>query len=492
MPTLPSTEEWKIEIDNFMGGFAPGYYKNDYPSIGKPNQAGKMANIDLRDPDFVTQGPGLSNLTNGTQADAVTTLIKGMLQFPIADDVSYGVGGAELYEFSSSAVTNAGNWPHTIDKAAVTAEDGEDVLIHQGKLYATYNHSGGAGDICQVTDPNGSETFDDDWGSTTDVALENAPHKLMLGGDDVMYIANGRYVGTYDGTTLDVKNLDFRVDAEVADLHWHENSVWVFANLPNVTGSNLNEGIIYLWNGTDASWFDSIKVLGRIGAAIVKGGRVYVFFQDITNTNLYTLGVVSGNTIEGLKTFTGTVPLYYQVSVEEGFIIWESDGLMYAWGSNDPELPARSFQLADNGHSTVGGVTNCFGTPIIASFDGSTGYRLAKHANYETATCNWKSLMHKLSTDGRSGFLDEMEVHFDTLASGARCDFSTKHNRGASGITIGNANFTDDGAVRKKIFYPAIEKIQDIRIDCDWTSGSTTQPFKLQKIILRGHFEYDW
>jgi hypothetical protein len=38
----------------------------------------------------------------------VTTLIKGILKTCVTSDLSFAVGGAKLYAFSSTAVTNAG------------------------------------------------------------------------------------------------------------------------------------------------------------------------------------------------------------------------------------------------------------------------------------------------------------------------------------------------------------------------------------------------
>lgn len=154
---------WIINITNLNGGFAPAWYKETYPSYGNKNQAGTMTNIDITNPGYIQQGPGLANLTNGTQAAAYTTLTKGATDYAVTSDVAYAVGGAKLYKFSSTAVTSDGTWPHTIDKAAQTAEDGEDVAVFQGNLYYTYNHSNTLGDVGKF-DLNA--TFDDDWGST--------------------------------------------------------------------------------------------------------------------------------------------------------------------------------------------------------------------------------------------------------------------------------------------------------------------------------------
>jgi len=182
---------WNLEITNFLGGYAPGYWLSDYPSFGNKNQAGKMKDVSLINPTVLTQGPGLANLTNGDQDGQVSTLLRGLLDMAVVDDETYGVGGNKLYKVTSTAVTAV----RTIDKGTVTDEDGEDVAYYQGKIYYTYNHSGTKGDIGQLTLPS---TYDDDWGSTvptTAVELQGGvPHPLLVAGNDFMYVGNKNYV----------------------------------------------------------------------------------------------------------------------------------------------------------------------------------------------------------------------------------------------------------------------------------------------------------
>ena len=68
--------KWQIEITAPFGGFAPAFWETTYPSYGNKNMAGDMQNVDLTNPSFITQGPGLATLTNGDQAAAVDTLIR--------------------------------------------------------------------------------------------------------------------------------------------------------------------------------------------------------------------------------------------------------------------------------------------------------------------------------------------------------------------------------------------------------------------------------
>jgi hypothetical protein len=49
-------------------------------------------------------------------------------------------------------------------------------------------------------------------------ALQSAPHQMIVGGDDVMYIANGKYIAYLDGTTFEDQGLDFFDDSQVVSI----------------------------------------------------------------------------------------------------------------------------------------------------------------------------------------------------------------------------------------------------------------------------------
>lgn len=485
---------WQILINNFLGGFAPAWYKESYPSYGNKNQAGTMQNIDLTNPGFMTQGPGLANLTNGTQAGAVTTLIKGATDYAVTSGVAYGVGGAKLYKFSSSTVTSDGTWPHAIDKGAVTGEDGEDVILYQGNLYYSYNHSGSAGDIGKY---DLSSSFDDDWGSTVPsgaAALTNNPHPMALGGNDTFAFGNGRYLGTYDGTTLQTQALDLPTGYVVVDVQWNQDRWWITANNNNISGSNKNGASIFVWDGTATSWEVEIKLMGTAGGSHVKNGVLFQFYQDVTSTGGYKLGYVNGSGITDVANYTGGLPAYYQITDYKDFIIWNSNGLIFAFGAGDKDLPVRLFQYADGGHATVGCVVCPFGTPIIASYDGASAYRLAQFSGYDTA-CNWKSLMFDVTGSGKNpGSIDRVKINFETLATGASVAWKLLDNQGrtvySDTISYAKATATTPLHTLTTAYYPLNNKVaENFRVEFDFTNGSATNPVKIKNVKLTGDTE---
>jgi len=479
--------KWTIQIPDFMGGFAPCYWDDDYPTIGNANQAGKMSNIDLTNPKYMTQGPGLSTLTNGDENGSVTTLIKGMIDYAVANDTTYGIGGAKVYKISSSTVTNSGGFPHTITG---TNPDGEDVAYYHGDFFYSWNDDSGGDvgmyDISEVS-------WDDDWGSTVPTgatALQaGVPHPLLAAGNDFLYIGNGYYVTSYDGTTFTEQDLDLPQDATIQDMAWHLNRLFIAANRPDVSGSNKNIASIYIWDGNASSWEDEITVRGEIGALHVANNRLYAFWRDISGKSRIGLVNAGDGTIDDLELWDGSLPEYYQVTDYKGHIIWVSDGLIYAYGAPHFNLEPKIFQLADAGHATGGGIVCPFSVPLVASYTGSN-YKIAKFSGYDTSSY-WRSLLFDVSAteenaEGKS-IIDKIIFNIGKLASGARADIKFYDE---SGVQIGDTitiSHTNNGAVHQVIENINSGQIDCFRINIDFSNGSTSNPVKFKSIVIKGH-----
>ncbi len=480
-----SDRKWNIVISAPFEGFAPAYWANSYPNFGKKNMAGAMQYVDISDPVKLTQGPGLSSLTNGTDASAVTTLIDHILDVPSSNNVTWGIGGSKLYKISSSTVTSDANFPHTIDKAVVTGEDGESVVYLNDFLYYFYNHSGSAGDIGRLT--VSTNTFDDDWGSTVPTgaaALTNNPHPAILGGNGRIYFGNGAYVGQYipSSNTISTTELALPSDCKVVDLVYERDLVWIATNAPNITTSNTNRGIIYAWNATASTFQEPIiEVPGRIGKIISKNGLIYVFYQDVSSTGGYKLGFINGDSIQEITNFSGSLPVFGQVTHYKNMLAFVSSGEVYLYGAVHIQVPIGLSKYMDCGHATGGALANPFGSLMAASNTGGS-YRLAKESGLDT-NAHWKSLMFDVATSK----IDTITIHYEPTSANARVDITIDYDRGkTTGFSVGSISHTSDSALIKKVFKPAL-KVNDFRIILDWANGSATNGLGIRKIEVEGH-----
>jgi len=475
-----------IEFKDFHHGQSPALHLDSLTEVGGGGHYSVATNVDVLVPNLLSQGPGLADLTNGTQAGVVSELINFVMDRPAASDSTYGIGPTKLFQISSSAVSSGGtpSWPRTITGAA----DGESCIEFGGKLYYFYNKSSG-GDIGTY---DLSTTFDDDWGSTVPTgaaALQKAPHPVAKK-EDIMIFGNGRYAGIFinSTTTIDMTKLDFGANTEIADVAFHANQWWIGVNEGITTGTNRTHASLYLYDGAALSsiLFDEVGVgVQQIGFILPLNGVMYVCWKDLSGANV--IGYVSGRSVKPLGYFSGNLPTYEKKTLYKNFIIFESSGLIYAAGSATPDFPFALSQLADGGYATCGALAAPFGTPLIASTDGGSNHRLAKFSAIDTA-CTWKSVIIPLLSGRAYGFIDDITVITNNLGASASCSMTIEADQAqttSSAMTITTTSKRRHAFTSKDT---SLGKIEDFRVALDWSGGDTTNPVKIRKVMVRGHY----
>ena len=470
--------DFGITLENFSDGLSPLAHIDNRTFTGSKGQASSMRADIISNPNFIQQSPALVNLTNGTQAGVVDQLIRFILDKPTASDTTFAIGTTKLFKLSSTTVVSGGtpSWP----QAVTDMTEGESVIRLKANLYGFYNKTTG-GDILQM--PLSTEVIDPDWGSTNDVALEDAPHPVAAK-EDIMVFGNGRYVGVYveGSATLDVQKLDFGEGAEVADIIFNAN-VWYIA----VNYGEGRRGQIYLYDGSAMSNILSDEAgLGsqKIGFLYVFNGVVYVAYQDNTS-GAYAIGWMSGRQLKPLRYFAGSLPDHRQKTLYKNTIIFISSNDIFSCGAPVEQLPVQISTLADAGYATVGGLAAPFGTPMVASTDGTTNYRLAKFSGLSTDS-NWKSISLDVTDTRRLGRVTCVIVSTKPLSSGARVDLTLEGNQGA--VTSSSFSVTGENKTRhvfRSIDLPAVE---DVRVVLDSTNGHASNACPIRKIELLGNF----
>ena len=470
---------WTITIDKTYQGFSPLAFQNSLTSYGNAGNASVMTNADVINGEHVTQGPALSNLTNGTQAGNVTELINFIMDRATANDVSWALGTTKLFKISSTAVTSG--------SGVSSCTNGESLVLLKGNLYGFYN-TASAGNIFKM--PLTTEVKDDDWGSTIPTGkttLQNAIHP-SASKEDIMVFGNGRYVGTYiaESDTLDATKLDFGNDAVTADVLYNSGYWWLAVN-SGITGTNRTEGQIYLYDGSavPSTLSDEAGVgVQRIGFLYRINGIVFVAYQDLTSTG-FIIGHVSGKAITPLVRYTGELPTFAQKTLYKNTLLFLSSGLVYSAGALVPELPYQLSQHADGGYATCGGIAAPFGTPLVASTDGGSNFRLAKFSGYDTS-CTWKSIVFPVSLGKMKGYIDDIVVLTKTLGAGASCSLTVEANQGSSTSTAQSIATTS----KRRHYFDnfGLAEIEDFRIALSWSAGSATNDCAIRSIIISGHW----
>ena len=489
-------------FNRFYQGASPTAHLSNLTSFGNAGHYSVASNIDVvSNPDCITQGPTLSTLTSGDQdgavggASTVDELINFIMDKAVADDETYGIGVTKLFKISSTEVASGGSpsWPQAITSCA----DGQSVIDLKGNLYGFYNKSSG-GDILKM--PIATEVIDPNWGSDTGedgptgaAALQEAIHPVAAK-EDLMLFGNGKYLGVYtdETTTIEPTKLDFGNGTEVADIIFHANQWWIVVN-SGVSGTNRTIGHIYLYDGaaTTTLLSDETSVgVQRIGFLYALNGIVYVAYQDLSSSGGFQIGYIFGRQIKPLVYFTGTLPTFAQKTLYKNTILFISSGSIYSAGAIIGKLPFQISQLADGGHATIGGLAAPFGTPMVASTDGISKYKIAKFSGYDTTACNWKSIIIPLVSSRAIGYIDEVVVLTKTLAGGdgeeARCDLLLEYNQGSS--NSGTAKQITGTGSRRFVFGFGSGPIEDFRVYLNWAEGNVTNDCPIREIQVNGHF----
>ena len=470
--------DFAITLSEFNAGFSPLAHLDDKTFVGASGQASDMKADIISKPGFLTQSPALADLTNGNQSGVVDQLIRHILDKPTASDTTFAIGTTKLFKLSSTTVTSGGSpsWP----QAVTDMTEGESVIRLKANLYGFFNKASG-GDILKM--PLSTEVIDPDWGSTTDLALEKAPHPSAVK-EDIMVFGNGRYLGVFiEGlATLDTQKLDFGEGSEVVDVVFHANIWWIAVNF-----GEGKRGQIYLYDGSAISNILSDEAgVGdqKIGFLYVLNGNVFVAYDDKSSDG-FSIGVLQGRIIKPLRYFKGTLPTHRQKALYKNTILFVSSVDIWSFGASVEQLPIQISKLADGGYATIGGIASPFGTPMVASSDGGSNHRLAKFGGYSTDS-NYKSVFIDITKDRNLGKVHTILVSTKALGANAKSEITLEGNQGdkTSNILI----VTGTGKTRhvfKTLTLPAVE---DVRTIVSYANGHVTNDCPIRKIILLGSF----
>jgi hypothetical protein len=476
---MPTTDtSFEIELSNFQDGLSALAHLDSRTFFGSMGQASEMLADIISNPSYINQSPALANLTNGTQAGVVDQLIRFILDRPTASNTTFAVGTTKLFKLSSTTVTSGGSpsWPQAITDMT----EGESVIRLKANLFVFYNKQEG-GDIAAM--PLSTETIDPDWGSTTNQALEKAPHPSAAK-EDILIFGNGRYVGVYvEGlAVLDVRKLDFGEGSEVADVVFNAGMWWIAVNY-----GEGRRGQVYLYDGSALSngLLDETGLGNqRIGFLYVQNGEVYLSYEDKTSTG-YAIGMVSGRSIKPLRHFTGSLPNHRQKTLYKNTILFVSGENVTSCGAAVEQLPIQVSHLADGGYANLGGIAAPFGNPIIASSDGTSNHRLAQFSGLSTQS-SWKSKYYDTTRGRDIGKIHTIIITTKPLAEGARCDISLEGNQGQK--TSGSFSITGTNKTKhtwRSVDLPAVE---DFRAIVSYTNGSASVSCPIRKIEILGNF----
>jgi len=390
---------------------------------------------------------GMGNIT--TDAIIKNIAVSGSSAYPIEDNVNVHKMNAV-----TGSIQNASGFPHAIGTSLSGHGGhadfvGSDIITYtiSGTDYVFYSWNDGTdGDVGRLSLPN---TFADDYMSasaTGGAVLDDSfPHPMIVGDDDILYIANGSEIVAYDGPNNTAATLAFSVPNgyTITSFAKSPNYLVVFCSTKTAYDSAPGEAFAYFWDyaSEDATFkYD-------LNAAYVNGGFSYkgttgCFVQRTSqSSNRSFMLVFTGGGFETVASFRQKIPGHGGVAIMDEMVIFnagffdEGTSSIYAYG--------RLLKGFDNALNQIGlldgtGVEGCAyatGYDSLFASAGGTDAELQKFiSNYQDGASFYTGLANiDFGRYGQGKVVGVKVVYKDTVSAGR--EFTLSLNTDSSGVT---------------------------------------------------------
>lgn len=430
--------------------------------------------------------PGL-NPTDVTNVAQVTTLIRnGVVNGTSAYLVS---NGALIHQLTSlditPAITNAGAFPHTITPTGGTSPVGDDIVIYSAKTSGTtaigsrifYTYSSSTiWEVGMYDFTNFSDSFMSSVAVTTPLASPyttggvGKPHPMIVGDDDILYIADRNFVHAYDGVVSAVATLGKFSPAVltlpngyiITSFARAESGLMVFAYLENSSASGsfyLGKSFAFLWNYNDLDITRSYDLTDNyVSEAFNYKGTIGCFTQgrpnDPSQTRLTCLRLFNGSIFETVASIIHNAPIRGGVNIVGDSIQWNSDGVIYSYGSPLAGTKAGLHRLSEGLGSNSGFFRTLASTLQIISSGATTSGGLQYLTGYYFQSSFSTGVAEPTFSSGTKGKVTNVKVRFGGTVTGGRSITIQLSDRGVTTSTVINAQETvtgQAGMVTKKV-----------------------------------------
>jgi hypothetical protein len=464
--------------DDWLSGLHPNYSSQagDTPA---PLGNGQLTFSQSMNPYryFGYASPGFTP-TDVTNVTAVNS--SALRRIVIANEVSGGAptyfgyaidSDTKLFQLDASttgAITNAGVWPHTITSVS-GAVSGQDVANYSAiiasaarapKIFYSYNNqipttAGDAlwdvgmysldgatfSDRFMTTTPTGAATFKAAIGTTAaiigvgrDVSV---PHPMIVGDDDVLYMADGNRIHAYDGSVG--TNGQVFVDVLVLPASYRITSfaklkqrlvIFGYKEWNAYAGSNpgsfyATDSRAYFWDYLSLDPYDSVSLNDNYcSGGFEYMGTVGCFTQGRKpvpgSTQFSTIKLFNGNEFDTLSMFDNNLPVPGGVQVVGDTIMFNAQGTIYQYGSPYPGFPDGLNKVTAGSGTTSGALSTLSTTLQVASTGSSTTGGLQKITTGFSAASMSGALAEPEFGEGFTGRAKSATFKFAKSSTGGR------------------------------------------------------------------------
>ena len=437
--------------------------------------------------------PGFQG-SDATNASAITAALKRIVVHGSNGYASSGNARLHQITASSGAIINAGDFPHTVDHAH-TNEVLEDVIVYStnisstrtARLFYSFNDDTDA----DVGTFDFSSTFDDNFMSTIPsggaVLTNGIPHPMVVGADDILYIANGNVLASLDGATgangtFTAAALTLPVDQQIVSFaRIKPRTLVIFTYRSGVSSNFRGESTAWFWDYISADPYESIDLNdNRVGAAFEFQGTIGCFTKGRANqaftTNSGKLKLWNGSIFETVKIFTDDIPDFGGVDTTEDVIVWNSEGKIYSYG-NVFKFPTAMQYIADGDGTTNGAcfhlANNIFGVSSGTSTSG--GFNLFQSGYDPTAEAQTISVRPDFGNKqfGKITYIKTKFAEINSSTSNVGLDLNIVSDSNQTTTTV----FADVRGIVVNTTVPSTNQSTMTRVDTKDSSGAEFPEF---------------
>jgi len=456
-----------LTIEKFYGGWSLG------SKSGPTGSCRFSQGLNYKDdPDYITANKALVK----DSSTVIVDLPKWITSYNSLVYV-YGDGG-RIYQNSAGT--------YTVLKA-VSNSKGQGMAVYDGYLYYRQNSQIGR---MKLSD----NSFTDNWQtSNVQTVVDFAPMATI---GELICFSNGRYLATYNGATFVYNKLGFMSGRHIRDLGVMGEYLVLAVN-DNEDITQAKRGWLYFWDGTSSTYNFFTEVLEGGGVSSIQANQeaIYIFTGS---GNIYRYNGAT-NKIKKIPYIGQSSTIYVYPGAEtnyKGLCLFGLAGGtsttvyrgVYSWGQPEIGYPeGLNFEYPISAGVTQGttvdiGCVQSIGNDLYIGWKSGTTYGVDKLST----TTNQLSVSYEslVVTTTNPNAITREKLFFKPLASGESITVYIKINQASTWTEIGNASYTNDGAVTIKLLNYEF-RCDDLEIKVVLT-GTSTMP-SLSKIV----FEYE-
>lgn len=323
------------------GGFSPSSRAVNFyatPGLARPNSGATSANNQF----------GVSSVFGwATPPGAATT------QYALSSNSSLD---GEVYSLSATSIGSVSS-VYGPDSGRDYAPGYSDLVYYKGSYFYS-----------SKTDV--AKDGDFDWWTATLglTALGNTDYHLMFVYGDILYICDGRYIHSWDGSTGTYNALDLPQDFRITAATVFSDAIYVAADLfqGNTAGSRTGTARLFTWDGYSASWLSEEKIDEHVSVLHPYGGTLYL----ATGTHF---GYFNGKAFIPLRKLEAVV-LKHQITTARDVILIAQGTSILAYGNPIPGRQ-RFFSFPNKTTSSVDAIHALLSSGLFSGASGRTQLR---------------------------------------------------------------------------------------------------------------------